>query len=77
MHLLKIEKIGDSLGITLPPEVLEQMNLTEGNMLRLTVTASGEKIISIETLDPDFEKAMQAYHQVSQKYKNALRELAK
>ncbi|MEW6493308.1 MAG: AbrB/MazE/SpoVT family DNA-binding domain-containing protein [Cyanobacteriota bacterium] len=74
MYTLKIHKIGDSLGITLPQEVLQQLNVGEGDEVCLTETAEG---VQITVCNPEFEKAMKAYRKVSQKYKNALRELAK
>lgn len=74
MYTIKIHKIGDSLGITLPQEVLQQLNVGEGDNVFVTKTADGVQITAGE---PNFERAMKAYRKVSQKYKNALRELAK
>ncbi|MFB8791120.1 MAG: AbrB/MazE/SpoVT family DNA-binding domain-containing protein [Potamolinea sp.] len=74
MYKLKIYRIGDSLGITLPEEVLQQLNVGEGDNVFLTETEEG---VQITVNDPEFERAMKAYKKVSQKYKNALRELAK
>ncbi len=74
MYTLKIHKIGESLGITPPKEVLEQLNVGEGDHVFLTATADG---VQITIGDPEFEKAMKIYRKGSQKYKNALRELAK
>ena len=73
MYTIKIQKIGDSLGIILPPEVLEQLNLEEGDNVFVIKTENG---VQITTHDPNFARAMKAYKKVSQKYKNALRELA-
>lgn len=74
MYKLKIHKIGDSLGIILPEEVLKQLNVGEGDNVFVTETPDG---VQITTDNPEFERAMKAYKKVSQKYKNALRELAK
>lgn len=74
MYKLKIHKIGDSLGITLPKEVLEQLNVGEGDNVFLIETAAG---IQLSAYDPEFERAIKIYRKTSQKYKNALRELAK
>lgn len=73
MYTIKIQKIGDSLGITLPPEVLEQLQLSEGDSLYLIKADDG---IQITAQDPVFEKAMQIYRKGSEKYKNSLRDLA-
>jgi putative addiction module antidote len=74
MYKLKIQKIGDSLGISLPEEVLQQLNVGEGDNVFMTETDEG---IQITVNDPEFERAMKIYKQGSEKYKNALRELAK
>ena len=74
MYTVKIHKIGDSLGITLPEEVLQQLNVGEGDNVFLTETEDG---VQITVNDPEFERAMKIYKQGSEKYKNALRELAK
>ncbi|OLT61153.1 AbrB/MazE/SpoVT family DNA-binding domain-containing protein [Moorena bouillonii] len=74
MYKLTINKIGDSLGITLPKEILQQLNVAEGDTVFITETADG---VEITTKDPEFEKVMAAYQKVSKKYENALRELAK
>jgi putative addiction module antidote len=73
MYTIKIQKIGDSLGITLPQEVLEQLDVAEGDNLFVIKTEDG---VQITTQEPNFAKAMKAYKKGSEKYKNALRELA-
>lgn len=74
MYAIAIQKIGDSLGITLPIELLEKLKLGEGDSIFITETAEG---IQITNRDYEFEKAMEIYKKGSEKYKNALRELAK
>jgi putative addiction module antidote len=74
MHTLKIRKIGNSLGTTLPKEILEKLKVGEGDTVYVTETPNG---IEITAYDPNFEKAIAAYRKVSDKYRNALRELAK
>jgi putative addiction module antidote len=74
MYTLKIQKMGDALVVTLPEEVLTQLNLSEGDSLFLTETPEG---MQLTTGNPEFEKAMKIYKQGSEKYKNALQELAK
>lgn len=74
MYAVKIQKIGESFVITLPEEVLQQLNVGEGDSLFLTETTDG---IKLNTCNREFDKAMKAYRKVSEKYKNALRELAK
>lgn len=74
MYTLKVRKVGNSLGTTLPKEVLQKLKVGEGDSLFITETADG---IQITAYDPEFEKAMAAYRKVSNKYRNALHELAK
>jgi putative addiction module antidote len=74
MHTLKIRRIGNSLGVTLPKEILQKLNVDEGDSLFITETADG---VQITPYDPDFEAAMQAFSETRKNYRNALRELAK
>lgn len=55
---LKLRKIGNSLGITMPKEVLEKFKLGEGDSLSLIETREG---IQLTPYDPEFEKAMEIY----------------
>lgn len=74
MYNLQICAIGNSLGATLPKEVLQKLNVKEGDTIFLTETPDG---FQITTYDPDFEAAMQAFAETRNNYRNALRELAK
>lgn len=74
MYTLKIRRVGNSLGTTLPKEVLQKLRVGEGDSVFVTETADG---VHLTAYNPDFEKAMEAYRKVSTKYRNALRELAK
>lgn len=73
MHAVKLRKVGNSLGVTLPKEVLAQLNLSEGDDLIITTTPDG---LRITPYDPEFEVAMTAFERTRRKYRNALRELA-
>ena len=74
MHTLKIRKVGNSLGMTLPKEILQKLKVEEGHSVFVTETADG---IQITAGDPHFASEMAAYRKVANKYRNALRELAK
>ncbi|MBS9386095.1 hypothetical protein BMF77_00690 [Dolichospermum sp. UHCC 0315A] len=74
MYTLKIRKVGNSLGLTLPKEALEKLKVQEGDSVFVTETPAG---VMITSCNPDFEKAMEAYKKVSTKYRNALHELGK
>jgi putative addiction module antidote len=74
MYTLKIRRVGNSLGVTLPKEALQKLRVQEGDSVFVTETSTG---IHVTACDPEFEKAMAAYRKVSTKYRNALHELAK
>jgi putative addiction module antidote len=71
---LKIRKIGNSLGASIPKEVLEKMNVREGDSLYVTQTPDG---IYLTPYDPEFEEVMEAAKNITNRYRNALKELAK
>ena len=74
MYTLKVRKVGNSLGTTLPKEILQKLRVEEGDSIFVTETSDG---VYLTAHNPNFEKAMTAYEKVSSKYRNALRELAK
>ncbi|MCZ8189462.1 MAG: AbrB/MazE/SpoVT family DNA-binding domain-containing protein [Microcystis aeruginosa] len=71
---LKICKIGNSLGASFPKEVLDKLQVGEGDTIYVTETPDG---VQLTTYDPEFEQIMEAASQVTRRYRNALRELAK
>ena len=73
MYKLKIRKVGNSLGATIPKEVLEKLRVEEGDTVFVTETPDGVKL---SAYDPEFEKAMAIYKKGSHKYRNAMNELA-
>ena len=74
MHTLTLRKIGDSVGLILPKELLEALNLTEGDQLFADINQNG---LQLMPYDPEFEATMKAFGQSRKKYRNALRKLAK
>jgi putative addiction module antidote len=74
MYAVKIRKVGNSLGATLPREVLAMLNVKEGDMVYITQTESG---VQLTPYDPAFEATMAAFEATRKNYRNALRELAK
>jgi putative addiction module antidote len=73
MYPLKVQRIGNSLAITLPEAVLQRLNVGEGDTVFVTETTDG---VQITPGDSEFERAMKIYKKGSEKYRNALRELA-
>lgn len=71
---LKICKIGNSLGASFPKEVLDKLQVGEGDTIYVTETPDG---VQLTTYDPELEQIMEAASQVTHRYRSALRELAK
>ena len=71
----KVHKIGNSLGVVLPKEALLTMNAEEGTTLYLTESTEGA--IRVTASRPEFSDMMGTAEKGMQKYRNALRELAK
>jgi putative addiction module antidote len=71
----KVRKIGNSLGIVLPKEALQQLKAEEGTTLYFT--ESPECSLRITPERPGFESKMEVVESLMQRYRNALRELAK
>jgi putative addiction module antidote len=75
MVQLKIVKIGNSLGVRLPREVLSRMHVGDGDKLILTEAPEGGYRLS--PYDPEFERQLEIAEQGMRDYRNTLRELAK
>jgi len=75
MVQLKIVRIGNSLGVRLPREVLSRMHVGDGDKLILTEAPEGGYRLS--PYDPEFERQLEIAEQGMRDYRNTLRELAK
>ena len=73
MSTLKVRKVGNSLGATLPREVALRLNVAAGDSLYLTETADG---YLLTPYDPEFSRQMEAARSVMKRRRNVLRELA-
>ena len=71
----KVRKIGNSLGIVLPKEALQSLRVQEGDTLYLT--ESPDHCLRINPDKPGFDDMMKIAERGMQRYRNALRELAK
>jgi len=74
MVALKLRKIGNSIGLILPAEVLAQMRVGLDDTVHITETVDGMRLTAF---DPEFETQMTAARKVMRKRRNVLRELAK
>lgn len=71
---IKIRKVGNSLGVVLPREVLAHLNVREGDTMTLTVAQDGVRLMAN---NPEFAKTMAVFESLNRRYRNALRELAR
>lgn len=73
-HKIKIRKVGNSLGVLLPKDLLEDMKVEEGAELSIEKI---DGVYHVTPVDPHFERLMAVYQDVVSRYRNTLRELAK
>jgi putative addiction module antidote len=72
-----IRKIGNSEGVIIPKEILESLGLKAGDAVFLTALRNSIQIRPVEDAMDDFERNMQVAREGMDKYKVALRALAK
>ena len=75
MHTMKICKIGNSMGVVIPKDVLAIMEVSEGDSLHITRAPDGS--FRITPYDEEFSKQMAAAEEIMQEDRDLLRELAK
>jgi len=75
MTSLRIRKVGNSLGMVMPKDVVAKLNVKDGDSVFLTEAPDGS--LRITPYDPAFEEQMDAARQGMATYRNTLRELAK
>jgi putative addiction module antidote len=71
---LKIRKIGNSLGLVLPREVLTRLHVQDGDTVFLIETPDGG--YKLTPYDPDFDNKMAKAEEIMHRYRNTLRALA-
>ena len=74
MVALKLRKVGNSVGILLPHEVLAVLKVKQGDTLFFTESPDGYRLTPY---DPDFERQTKMAQSVMKRDRNLLRELAK
>lgn len=75
VNVLQIRKIGNSLGLILPKELLAQLGLAEGDRLEAVKQAEGG--VKLVRHDDLHARTMEIARKAMKQYANALRELAK
>lgn len=71
---LKLTRVGNSVGATLPKEALARLHVEQGDVLYLTEAPGGYRLTPYE---PGFEEQVAAARKVMKARRNVLRELAK
>lgn len=71
---LKVRRIGNSLGVVLPKDVLAKLKVGEGDELTVSETPSG---VTLQRHDTELQEQIEAARRAMKRYRNALRELAK
>ena len=74
MTPLKIRKIGNSLGVVLPKEVLEQLKVKEGDTLDVVPTSTG---VTLSVSHKEVDRLMQMAERIMDENREVLRALAK
>jgi putative addiction module antidote len=72
---LKLRKVGNSVGVVLPKDVLTHLKVQEGDTVCVTDATDGS--IRVAATTAEFTRQMEAAKGVVQRYRRTLRELAK
>ena len=71
---IKLRKVGNSYGFTIPNDLLDKYNLKEGEQLHIIEHKHG---FTLTPFDPEFEEWAEKFEKTNKKFKNTLKELAK
>lgn len=71
---LKITKIGNSVGVVLPKELLARLRVGQGDTLYASEAPDG---VRLTASDPDFEAKMEIAERIMREDRDILRALAK
>jgi putative addiction module antidote len=69
----KIRKIGNSLGVILPKQVIDELHLKTGD--KVSIDRKGANL-ELRPIDPEFEEWAEAYRKINTDYKDVLKALA-
>lgn len=72
---LKLRKVGNSVGLVLPKEALARLNAEDGDAVFLTDATDGG--FRLTAGNPEFARKLKVAENLSRRYRNALKELAK
>ena len=71
---LKIRRLGNSVGVILPKDLLARLRVGEGDLLYATDAPDG---VRLTAADPDFEAKLAAAEKIMREDRDVLRVLAK
>ena len=74
MNKLKVRRVGNSLGVILPREVVNRLRATEGQ--RLYLVEAPDSSYRLTPYDPAFEEKMAKADDIISRYGNTLHTLA-
>jgi putative addiction module antidote len=75
MVALKVRKVGNSLGLVLPKEVVSRLRASEGDELFLLEGPNNS--YRLTPFDPAFQQKMQKAEEIMARYRNTLHVLSK
>ncbi len=70
---LKVVKVGNSLGVILPKELLSKLNVASGDKLTVVETKDG---VNLTPYDEEFEKDMEIVEKIMREDRDVLKKLA-
>lgn len=73
-NTLTVHRLGDSLGVTLPEEVVDRFQLKEGDALLIVERADGVLLTPISAEDVE---TLERFNEIHREYRDAFRDLAK
>jgi putative addiction module antidote len=73
MHTTKITKVGNSSAMIIPKEIMDKMNLQQGDQLYLD---TDKQTIQVSACDPDFASDMALADEIMREDREVLNKLA-
>ncbi|MCL2714596.1 MAG: AbrB/MazE/SpoVT family DNA-binding domain-containing protein [Alphaproteobacteria bacterium] len=77
MVAVRLQKVGNSIGLVLPDEVLARLGVGLDDTLHLIAADDGILLSATSATDPEFEAQMAVARKLMRKRQDVLRELAK
>lgn len=75
VYELKLRKVGNSVGVVFPKEVLSHLKLAEGDTIAVTEAPDGS--LRLSPSNPEVIRQLELAQDIIRRYRHTLRELAK